>query len=229
LFPASPWLEHPIVPRRDPHRFVSHPQVAAGDRGWARRDTIQYLIGWDITNYFYYQWHKDSPFDIRLEHQGAWVPNANKLVPIIICNQHRPEYVPSFSLMASTNWLYNRINTQMLVIFNVFGNSGMCSPSITYMPGWWNGAFSFALSYTGFFGESYEKGMGIFKSRDKGGSHGLHVYGLYGTVRIDVLRQPCERQTWWVRDATRATATRPSRPPAAGTASRRISSMSTSR
>jgi hypothetical protein len=154
------------TPNQPFNYFVTQPQVAGGDRGWTRRDQVKYLIGWDITNYFYYSWHKDAAFDLRLEHTGTWVPNASDLVSIIIYNEKLPSYSAGFSAMLSTSWLYNRFTTQILGTFNTFGNSGLLVPSVGYNAPWYNNMFTFTLQYTKFYSDSYEQGIGLFRSRD---------------------------------------------------------------
>ena len=129
-----------------------------------RRSYVKYMIAYDLNNFLYFQWHKDAPFNITLEHVGEVVPN-NKQLQYAIYDTKWVKWNPSVNMSISTTWFYNLISTQLIAGYVPWGNSGLIMPIVKYTPSWWNQRLSFELRYIGVFGNSY-KGLGILNSKD---------------------------------------------------------------
>jgi hypothetical protein len=133
--------------------------------GIVRRDWVKYLVAYDLSGLLYFQWHKDAPFDITVEHIGEWIPNNGDLQ---FANYYTkaPNYHAAFNMRISSNWLYNKIGTSLVVGYDTFGNSGLFMPSVSYTPAWKNEKLSFELKYVGIYGDNNYKGLGIFRKKD---------------------------------------------------------------
>jgi len=141
--------------------------VGTGEDGVVRRDSVKYLVAYDLTGYFYPQWHKTAPIDVTLEHVGEWVPNARDLQYIGgVYNTKIPSYNAGFNTRISTNWFYNLIATEVIFGYQTFSNSGIFMPAVKWMPPWQNDRFSAELKYIGIYGDSKYEGLGIFKTKD---------------------------------------------------------------
>ncbi|MBW2370630.1 MAG: hypothetical protein JRH15_22390 [Deltaproteobacteria bacterium] len=129
------------------------------------RDYVKYMVGWDINGFFYFDWHKSAPFDVTFEHVGEWVPDNDNLKYILYATEMR-KFVPRFNCRVSTNWLYNKVATEIIVSYGPMDQDGLIMPAIKYMPAWGNENVSFELKYVGIFGDSNYEGLGILKEKD---------------------------------------------------------------
>ncbi|MBI5585241.1 MAG: hypothetical protein HY892_15625 [Deltaproteobacteria bacterium] len=130
-----------------------------------RRDYYKFMLAYDLNNLLYFDWHKTAPWDLTLEYIGEYVPNSDDLQYIIYATK-QPTYQSHFNGRISTNWLYNRIATELVVSYWPWGNSGLVMPAVKYMPGWLNQKFSFELKYIGVFGDNDYEGLGILRTKD---------------------------------------------------------------
>jgi hypothetical protein len=117
-------------------------EFAATENGVVKRDTIKYMVAYDLNSFFYFEWHRSAPFDVTLEHTGTWVPNANDLVYISLYDTKLPSYVANFNVRLATNWFYNRIATDVVFGYSPWSNSGLFMPVVTFKPDWWNYKFT---------------------------------------------------------------------------------------
>lgn len=129
------------------------------------RDYFKYMLAYDLNNFFYFDWHKTAPFDLTFEYIGEWVPDSDQVQYVIYATE-QPTYHSMFNARLSTNWLYNRIATEIVFSYDTFGNSGLVMPAAKYMPGWMNQAWSFELKYIGVFGDNDYEGLGILREKD---------------------------------------------------------------
>jgi len=129
------------------------------------RDYVKYMVAYDLTSFFYFQWHSTAPFDITLEHVGEVIPK-NKNVQYLPYSSEMPQWNPSFNMRISTNWFYNLISTELIVSYTPWGKSGSIMPAVKYMPPWLNKRLSFELKYINIFGKNDFQGMGIFRTKD---------------------------------------------------------------
>jgi hypothetical protein len=129
------------------------------------RDYFKYMVAYDLSNFFYFDWHKTAPFDVTLEHVGEYIPNADNLQYLIYATK-QPSYVPRFNGRISTNWFYNRISTEIVVSYWPWANSGLVMPAIKWTPGWWNQKFSAELKYISVYGDNNYEGMGILRGKE---------------------------------------------------------------
>ena len=139
--------------------------ISSNENGIVRRDNLKYMIAYDLSSYFYFDWHKTAAFDISFEHQGEWTPNASDLQYAVYYTKV-PTYHASFGVTISTNWLYNKFSTMVTASYDTFGNSGFIMPVVKWMPGWMNSKFSAELRYIGIFGDSDYEGLGMFRKKD---------------------------------------------------------------
>ncbi len=130
-----------------------------------RRDYLKYLIGYDLSGYLYFDWHNTASFDITFEHVGEWIPDNEDLQYIVYATEMRT-WNPSFGMRISTNWLYNKISTDLIVNYTPWGKSGLIMPTVTYKPAWVNEQLSFELKYIGIFAENHSEGLGILQKKD---------------------------------------------------------------
>jgi hypothetical protein len=130
-----------------------------------RRDYVKYLIAYDLSGFLYFNWHKTAPFDITFEHVGEWIPR-NKNLQYIIYATELKKWNPSFNMSISTNWLYNRISTQLIAGYSPWGNSGLLMPIVKYTPPVLNKNLSFELRYINVFGKNNFQGLGILRAKD---------------------------------------------------------------
>ena len=133
--------------------------------GVVRRDWLKYLVAYDLTGFFYFQWHKDAAFDISLEHIGEWIPNSSDL-QFADYYTKLPNYHAAFNMRISTSWLYNKIGTSLIFGYDTFGNSGIVMPSVSYTPPQFGDNLSFTLQYIGIYADSKYEGVGILKNKD---------------------------------------------------------------
>jgi hypothetical protein len=90
----------------------------------------------------------------------------NKNIQYIIYNNEQRQWNPSFNMSISTNWLYNKISTQLIASYFPWGTSGLIMPVVKYTPAWLNQAFSFELRYINVFGRNRYTGLGILQQKD---------------------------------------------------------------
>jgi hypothetical protein len=136
-----------------------------GENCIVRRDNVKYEIAWDLNSYFYYQWHKDAPINLSLEHVGEWTPNNHDLISGLWDTEY-PDYHASFSVNMGTTWLYNIFSTSVMASYDTFGDSGFVVPSVGWTPQWQNSRFSMNLQYIGLYGRTDYAGLGIFRKKD---------------------------------------------------------------
>ena len=140
--------------------------ISPDETGIVRRDSLKYMIAYDLNSFFYFDWHKTAPFDISFEHQGEWTPNSSDLQYSIYYTKY-PNYHASFGITISTNWFYNRLSTSILTSYDTFGNSGFFMPIIKWTPGWMNQKFSAELRYIGLYGDNDYEGLGgMYRKKD---------------------------------------------------------------
>jgi len=130
-----------------------------------RRGDIKYMIAYDLTSFLYFQWHKTAPFDVTFEHTGEIIPHNKDLQYIIYATELR-QWNPSFNMRISTNWLYNLISTDLVVGYSPWGRSGLVSPSVKFMPNWFDKKLSVQLQYNHIFAKNFYQGLGPFRSKD---------------------------------------------------------------
>ena len=133
--------------------------------GITRTDYMKYMIAYDLNSFFYFNWHKTAPFDITFEHVGEVIPH-NKNIQYIIYGTEQKQWNPSFNMSISTNWLYNKISTQLIASYMPWGRSGLIMPVVKYTPAWLNEALSVELRYINVFGKNDFKGLGILRTKD---------------------------------------------------------------
>jgi hypothetical protein len=148
-----------------PNKAFNTFDIGPGENGVVRRDWVKYLLAYDLSGLFYFDWHKDASFDITFEHIGEWIPNADNL-QYAIYNTELDVYHAGFNARLSTTWLYNKIGTSLVVGYDTFGDSGLIMPAVTYTPAWQNEKLSFELRYIGIYGDNHYEGLGIFKTKD---------------------------------------------------------------
>ena len=148
-----------------PNAHYSRFNTEPDENNVVTRDTFNYMIAWDITGKFYFDWHKTATFDVSLEHTGTWIPNAREL-QFITFSTKLPSWQGAFNVRLSTSWFYNRINTSMITGYMTFGNAWLLMPTIEYTPGWLRkDNLKFTLQYVGISGNHYE-GLGTMRDRD---------------------------------------------------------------
>jgi hypothetical protein len=135
------------------------------DDAIVRRDYLKYMVAYDLNGFLYFSWHNTAPFDITVEHVGEYVPDSDNVQYVIYATE-QPTYQAHFNGRISTNWLYNRIATELVVSYWPWANSGLIMPAVKWMPGWLNQKFSFELKYIGVYGDSDYKGLGILRDKD---------------------------------------------------------------
>lgn len=129
------------------------------------RSYFKYMIAYDLNNFFYFDWHKTAPFDITIEHVGEYIPDADDLQYIIYATE-RETFVPRFNGRITTNWLYDRLQTDIVVSYWPWAGSGLFMPSVKWKPGWWNQKFSAELKYIDVFGDNDYEGLGFLRTKD---------------------------------------------------------------
>jgi hypothetical protein len=129
-----------------------------------RRDYIKYLLAYDLTNYLYFQWHKDAAFDITFEHTGEWIPDNDDLQYVIYSTRLK-EWNPAFNLRIATTWRYGQISTEVITSYLPWGSSGLFMPVVKYTLPWLDQKISAELRYINVFGDDYE-GLGILNTKD---------------------------------------------------------------
>jgi hypothetical protein len=126
---------------------------------------IKYLIGYDLSGYFYPSWHKTAPINVTFEHTGEIIPDNDDCEYVIYETKQRT-WNPAFTTSISTTWFYDLVSTQIIASFSPWGESGLLMPVVKYTPSWWNKKFSAELRYVNIFGNSNYKGLGILKDKD---------------------------------------------------------------
>lgn len=129
------------------------------------RSYAKYMLAWDVNNLFYFDWHKTAPFNLTLEYVGEWLDDEQGL-KWAIYNTPMEKWQHSFNGRLSTNWLYNKIDTEVIFSYSPTWKSGLLMPQIKYVPSWNDKALSFALKYIRIFGESKYEGLGMFEEKD---------------------------------------------------------------
>jgi len=137
-----------------------------GENCIIRRDNVKYLLAWDLNSYFYFQWKKDAPIDITIEHTGEWTPNNKDIVLGGGYMDVQPEYSGSIGGQISTSWLYGIFKTAMIVAYITDNDAGLFMPSVTWTPLWQNSRFSMELKYIGIYGNTPYRQLGLFKNKD---------------------------------------------------------------
>lgn len=130
-----------------------------------RRDYIKYLIAYDLSGFLYFQWHKDAPFDITIEHVGEVIPQ-NKNLQYIIYSSQLQQWNPSFNVRIGTTWRYGQISTEVIASYMPWGTSGLIMPIVKYTPPLLNQRLSFELRYINVFGRNSYQGLGILQTKD---------------------------------------------------------------
>lgn len=129
------------------------------------RDYAKFMIAWDLNSLFYFDWHKSAPFNLTLEYVGEWVDDEENL-KWAIYNTPLKQYQSSFNGRLSTNFFYNKIDTEVIFSYSPTWKAGLLMPQIKYTPSWNDKALSFALKYIRIFGESNYSGLGMFQEKD---------------------------------------------------------------
>lgn len=129
------------------------------------KDYVKFMLAYDLNNFLYFDWHKTAPFDLSVEYIGEWVPDSDDVQYIIYATE-MPTYQSTINARLSTNWFYNRLATDIVASYNPWGNSGLFMPTVKYMPGWMNSAWSFELKYINVFGDNDYEGLGILREKD---------------------------------------------------------------
>jgi len=129
------------------------------------RDYYKYMIAWDLSGALYFDWHKSAPFDITLEHIGEYVPDNDDIQNAVYGTELK-SYKPSIGGRITTNWMYNLIQTDLIVSYGFKGKDGLVMPLIKWMPAWKDKAFSAELRYIGIFGDNNYEDLGMFKQKD---------------------------------------------------------------
>ena len=142
-----------------------NPYSLSDESAVVKRDWVKYMLAYDLNSFFYFDWHKTAPFDVTFEHIGEWIPNSSDL-QYIVYNTKLPNYHASFNARLSTNWLYNRFSTEIILGYDTFGNSWLFMPAVKWMPGWMNSKFSAELKYIGISADSDYEGLGMFRKKD---------------------------------------------------------------
>jgi hypothetical protein len=150
-----------------PNKPYSTFNIGPYENGIVRRDSLKYMVAYDLNSFLFFDWHKTAPIDVTLEHVGEWIPNSGNDLSYLGCyNTPMPNYSANFAVKVSTNWFYNRLVTDLIASYNTFGNSGTIMPSVKWQPGWLNQKFTAELKYIGVYGSSNYQGYGIFKNKD---------------------------------------------------------------
>lgn len=129
------------------------------------RAYYKYAIAYDLTGYLYFPWHNTAPFDITVEHVGEVIPD-NKNLAYIIYGTEQKSFVARYNTRISTNWLYDRIETELIVSYWPWARSGLLMPAVTWKPGWMNRKFSAQLKYINVYGNSHYEGLGFLGTKD---------------------------------------------------------------
>jgi hypothetical protein len=129
------------------------------------RDYYKYMIAWELNGALYFDWHKSAPFDISIEHVGEFVPDNENIQSAVHGTELR-KYKPSFGANIYTNWMYNLIETRLILGYNVKSKSGLIMPTVKWMPPWKDNMFSAELRYIGLFGDNDYEDLGLFRQKD---------------------------------------------------------------
>ncbi|MFH1152847.1 MAG: DUF1302 family protein [Pseudomonadota bacterium] len=129
------------------------------------RDYFKFMLAYDLNGFLYFDWHKTAPVDLTVEYIGECVPDNDQLQYVIYATE-MPRYQSRFNARISTNWLYNRIATDLVVSYSPWANSGLVMPTVKYMPGWMNQSWSFELKYINIYGDNNYEGLGILRHKD---------------------------------------------------------------
>ncbi len=129
------------------------------------RDYYKYMLAWDLTGALYFDWHKSAPIDITIEHIGEYVPDNDNIQNAIYATELE-QYKPSLGARITTNWFYNKIQTDLIVSYGFNGKDGLIMPLVKWMPSWKNKAFSAELRYIGIFGDNDYEDLGMFRQKD---------------------------------------------------------------
>ncbi|MCX8021735.1 MAG: hypothetical protein N2745_03075 [Syntrophorhabdaceae bacterium] len=143
--------------------------LGSDESGVVRRDNIKYLFAYDLSNFFYFDWHKTAPFDITFEHVGEWIPNARELQytgPGVYYATKLPSWQGNFNMQIRTNWFYNKLETSLTGGYGTFGNSWLLVPRIKWTPGWLNKKFSADLRYVYVDADNRYEGLGVWKDKN---------------------------------------------------------------
>ena len=130
-----------------------------------RRNYVKYLVGYDLTGFLYFPWHKDASFDITFEHVGEVVSGAHDL-QYAGNNSRMKTWNPSFTMSIGTNWRYNQISTTLIGSYFPWGSSGLFMPIVKYTPPGLNEKLSIELRYINVFGKNNYQGLGILRTKD---------------------------------------------------------------
>lgn len=142
--------------------------MGPGESGIVRRDNVKYLVAYDLMRYIMPSWHTTDSINIIFEHIGEWTPNSSDLqylAPAYGSTKY-PNYHAQFNTRIWTTWLYNKVNTELVVGYDTFGNSGFVMPSVKYTFPWLNERLSAELKYIGIYGQNQYEGMGIVRGKD---------------------------------------------------------------
>jgi hypothetical protein len=135
------------------------------ENGVVRRDNVKYMVAYDLTGYFYPSWHKTASFDISLEHVGEWTPNAKDLQLAYFATEYK-KYHAAFNGRVSTNWLYNKLATEVIAGYDTWGDTFLVIPSVTYKPARFNDNLSINLKYIGIISRSDYVPLGFLRGKD---------------------------------------------------------------
>jgi len=139
--------------------------MGPNENGVVRRDNVKYMLAYDLTGFFYPSWHKTSSFDISLEHIGEWTPNAKDLQFAYFGTEYK-KYHAAFNARVSTNWFYNKLETEVIAGYDTWGDTFLVIPSATYKPAKFNDNLSFNLKYIGIMSRSNYVPLGFWKGKD---------------------------------------------------------------
>lgn len=129
------------------------------------RDYYKYMVAYDLNSFLYFNWHKTAPFDLTFEHVGEWIPDSDNLQYVIYGTEQK-SFVPRFGLRLYTSWFYDKLQTEFIVNYRPWANSGIMMPTIKWKPGLANDKFSLQLRYINVFGDNDYEGLGFLRTKD---------------------------------------------------------------
>ena len=130
-----------------------------------KEDMYKYMIAWDLNSIFWFDWHKEAPFNLTIEHTGTFIPDNDDL-QFAIYNEELEQWAPSFGINLSTSWDYAKWNTGLIVAYSPKTESGLLMPNVSVTPDVLNRQLSFQLQYFRVFGESNYTGLGMMQQKD---------------------------------------------------------------
>ena len=133
--------------------------------GIKRDNRIMYMIAW--SGKFFTQFNKGSAFEVDLEHNGTWIPDADHVYGGLWATWAHT-WDPGFSMRVSTQW-FHLLTTQLMGFYNLGSEGGAIVPSVKYEPNWMKNrgfVWSFNLQYVRVYGKSDYDGIGIMQQND---------------------------------------------------------------